>query len=154
MQLDCARITHLVDNRFGISMKKISLLIACVILAACSGKPSDRQIEKLVSEAMLSDGGAETYSISDFEKTNGLAKNEQLYIADVRYQLTFKKGFDELSDQVINAPSDSPFETVGAGFKLMTMRMQFGDFKAGDSITKEDRVQLIKTEQGWRLDNY
>jgi hypothetical protein len=35
----------------------------------------------------------------------------------------------------------------------MTMRMQFGDFKAGDSIIKEDRVQLIKTEQGWRLDN-
>ncbi|WP_269617578.1 hypothetical protein [Zhongshania sp. BJYM1] len=135
-------------------MKKISLFMACLFLAACSGKPSDRQIEQLVSEALLSDGGAETYSVSDFEKTNGLAKNEQFYIADVRYQLTFKKSFDELSDQVINTPSESPFETVGAGFKLMTMRMQYGDFKKGDSIVKEDRVQLIKTEQGWRLDDY
>lgn len=135
-------------------MKKISLFIICLSLAACSGKPSDRQIEQLVTDAMLSDGGAETYTVSDFEKTNGLAKNEQLYIADVRYQLNFKKSFDELSDQVINAPGDSPFETVGAGFKLMTMRMQYGDFKAGDSIVKEDRIQLIKTEQGWRLDDY
>ena len=135
-------------------MKKVSLLLISLVLVACSGKPSDRQIEQLVSEAILSDGGAETYSISNFEKTNGLAKTEQLYIADVRYQLTFKKGFEELSDQVINKPSASPFETVGAGFKLMTMRMQFGDFKAGDSITKEDRVQLVKTEQGWRLDDY
>ena len=135
-------------------MKKISLFIICLSLAACSGKPSDRQIEQLVTDAMLSDGGAETYTVSDFEKTNGLAKNEQLYIADVRYQLNFKKSFDELSDQVINTPGDSPFETVGAGFKLMTMRMQYGDFKAGDSIVKEDRIQLIKTEQGWRLDDY
>lgn len=135
-------------------MKKISLVLLSLALVACSGKPSDRQIEQLVSAVILSDGGAETYELSDFEKTNGLAKNEQLYIADIRYQLTFKKGFDELSDQVINEPGDSPFETVGAGFKLMTMRMQFGDFKAGDSIIKEDRVQLVNTEEGWRLDTY
>jgi hypothetical protein len=135
-------------------MKKIYLILLSLALVACSGKPSDRQIEQLVSELVLSDGGAETYELSDFEKTNGLAKNEQLYIADIRYKLTFKKGFEELSDQVINDPSDSPFETVGAGFKLMKMRMQFGDFKAGNSVVKEDRVQLVKTEQGWRLDNY
>jgi hypothetical protein len=135
-------------------MKKISLVLISLAIVACSAKPSDRQIEQLVSETILSDGGNETYELSNFEKTNGLAKNERLYIADIRYQLTFKKGFVELSDQVINEPGDSPFETVGAGFKLMTMRMQFGDFKAGDSIIKEDRVQLAKTEQGWLLDNY
>lgn len=135
-------------------MKKISLFVLCLFLIACSGKPSDRQIEQLVADRMLSDGGAETYTISDFEKTNGLLKNEQLYIADIRYQLTFKTSFEELSEQVINTPSESPFETVGAGFKLMTMRMQYGDFKAGDAVTVEDRVQLIKTEQGWRLDDY
>jgi hypothetical protein len=134
-------------------MKKISLVLLSLTLVACSGKPSDRQIEQLVSEFILSDGGAETYELSNFEKTNGLAENEQIYISDIRYQLTFKKSFGELSDQVINEPDNSPFETVSAGFKLMTMRMQFGDFKAGDSIIKEDRVQLIKTEQGWRLAN-
>lgn len=135
-------------------MKKIGFILLCVILTACSGKPSERLIKQLVSDAILSDGGAETYRITAFEKTNGLAKNEQTYIADVRYELTFKQSFEALSEQMIDTPSDSPFETIGSGFKLMTMRMQYGDFKAGDNITKEDRVQLIKTEQGWRLDDY
>jgi hypothetical protein len=28
---------------------------------------------------------------------------------------------------------------------------QYGNFKAGDRITQEDKLVLIKTEKGWRL---
>jgi hypothetical protein len=133
-------------------MKKTFLALLCLCLIACSNKPSERTMATLIEVELLRDGGEQTYAMTDFEKTNGLAKNDQLYSADVRYTLTFKASFDELSQQVLNTPSESPFARVTAGFKLMTMRMEYGDFKAGDKADIEDHIDFVKTEQGWQID--
>ncbi|MFT5888934.1 MAG: hypothetical protein ACI9BO_001759 [Zhongshania sp.] len=132
-------------------MKKTFLALLCLCLIACSNKPSERTMAALIEAELLRDGGEQTYAMTNFEKTNGLAKNDQFYSADVRYTLTFKTSFDDLSEQVLNTPSESPFASVAAGFKLMTMRMEYGDFKAGDKADIEDQIDFVKTEQGWQI---
>jgi len=34
----------------------------------------------------------------------------------------------------------------------MALGMTYGDFKAGQVVSKEERYRFVRTEQGWRID--
>lgn len=127
------------------------LSLVC-ILAGCSGRPSDSEIETQITGKFLSNGGEEIFAVENFKKTNGFEKDSKTYIADVRYELVFKKSLQELAQTLKNESQQSPFEAMGAGLGVMALKLQYGDFKAGHRVEKEEKVTFIKTENGWRVD--
>lgn len=133
-------------------MRKLPFLFALIIiLSGCSGKPSENDIEKQIVVNLLSNGGEEIFQVENFEKTNGFEKDSKTYIADVKYDLVFKKGIQELAQQLKTESQGSPFGAVGAGLGIMALQMQFGNFEAGHRIAKEEKVIFIKTENGWHI---
>ncbi|MBO1927492.1 membrane lipoprotein lipid attachment site-containing protein [Thiomicrorhabdus sp. 6S2-11] len=134
-------------------MKKIFLVSIMLLLTACSGSPSEGDIEDQVTEKLLGDGGDEYFEIDNFEKTNGFDKDDRTYIADVKYDVVFKKSLKEIAKEMEKEAknSGSPFGAAGAGFGVMALSMEYGNFKEGHTVTKEEKIKLIKTENGWRI---
>lgn len=91
------------------------------------------------------------YLIENFEKTNGFEKDSKTYIADVKYVIVFKKGVAELSEDLKRKSQGSAFGEMGTAFGVLALQMQYGNFKAGHRVEKEDKIVFIKTENGWRI---
>lgn len=132
-------------------MKK-ALYLLVILLVGCSGKPTDSEVEQQMVGNILSGGGSEIFQVENFQKVNGFEKDENTYIADVKYDLVFKTGVKDMAQQLEQKSEASPFSKLGAGLGIMALQMQYGNFEAGHRVTKEDKVTFIKTENGWRIE--
>lgn len=133
-------------------MKKFSIVLAFfIILTGCSGRPSDSDIETQTLEMLLSDGGDELFQVENFKKINGFEQDSKTYIADIEYDLTFKKSLEEIEQQFRREPQSSVFAGMGIGVSLWFLRLQYGNFEAGYRTTQAREVTFLKTENGWRI---
>ena len=74
--------------------KTILLSLLAFLLSACTvSPPRDAQIESLVRESLLTDGLGDLFALENFAKTNGFRQSDNIYIADVEYELVFQKSF-------------------------------------------------------------
>ena len=133
-------------------MKKLVLLaVAALFLGACSGTPDVSEIEKLVRSDLLDDGLGELFRMENFSKTNGFRQSDNIYIADVEYDLVFIKSFVDVVREIRADPTGPQYGLFGSKFILLAIQSNFGQFEAGDRIQKKEKVTLHNTEQGWRL---
>lgn len=128
-----------------------ALATLLLLLTACSSVPSDAEIKIQVAKAALEQGGEKIFALENFRKVNGLSVDKSTYIAEVEYDLVFRKGLDELTAELAQQSGDSPLAALGAGMEVLGQLMQYGQFKAGDRLPRHEKYKLIKTEQGWRL---
>ena len=70
------------------------------------------------------------------EKLMDLRKDDKTYVADVQYDIIFKKNQKDIKKDFGSLVAD--------GF-----RIEFGDFKIGDKATKTMKITFIKSENGW-----
>ena len=68
-----------------------------------------------------------------------------------RATLVFKKGLDDLANSLDNDEPSSLLDKGLAAVGMVALTAQYGNFKAGDRLPRDEKVTLIKTEQGWRL---
>ncbi|TQV63271.1 MAG: hypothetical protein FNT29_07450 [Halothiobacillaceae bacterium] len=122
-----------------------------VLLTACSGKPSINELQRLVAADLGATGPQAIVRVENFSKDNGYAKDDRRYVAEVSYDLVFQKGLQDVAVQAQNAPG-GPLEKMGKGMGLMTLGLLYGDFKAGDRLPQKKKVTLIRTENGWRIE--
>lgn len=122
------------------------------VLSGCAEKPSDSEIERQIVEGILGDDGAEILKIENYKKTNGFEKSSKTYIADVEYDVVFLVGIKDLALKFKEEAQGSRANEMQADLILRFMRMQYGDFEAGHRVKREEKVTLIKTENGWRLE--
>jgi len=136
-------------------MKRLLALFSIVmltgLLAACSGKPSDGELQQLLANELDAEGPHAIYTIENFHKVNGYMKDDRRYVAEVTYDLVFTKGIKDIAAEAEQQPG-GPLEKIGKGMGLMTLGLMYGDFKAGDRLPREQAMNLIKTEQGWRIE--
>lgn len=136
-------------------MKKISLILMLVfiVLGCSSSKPSERDIKKQMEEYMMQGAGSEIFKIKNFKKTDGLKKGDKTYIANVEYNLVFKKDVEEVAKKLKDESQNSPFGAfMNTNLALMALKMKYGDFKAGHVVSQKEEVRLISTDKGWRID--
>jgi len=127
------------------------LLFAMLGLGGCQSVPTDAEIQIQVAKQVLSHNNEKIFSLENFHKVNGLSVDKQTYIAEVEYDLVFRKGLEELSAELNRTSNDNPLAAFGSGMELLTQLMKYGQFKAGDRIPHHEKFKLIKTEQGWRM---
>lgn len=120
-------------------------LLVLLLLTACANRPSEGDTERQVTARLLSEGG-DLYTIENFRKTNGFEPGQNTYVADVEYDLVFKRS---LADLALNLRKrDDP---VLAGLDLVALGLKYGQFQAGERQHHTEKVTFLKTEQGWLL---
>ncbi|MDS4042642.1 MAG: hypothetical protein RKP20_15895 [Candidatus Competibacter sp.] len=118
-----------------------------LLLAACANRPGDKDIQRQVTERLLSEGGS-LYTIENFRKTNGFEPGQNVYVADVEYDLVFQKS---LADLALNLRDRS--DPLLAGLDLVALGLKYGQFQAGERRHRTERATFYKTERGWLLQN-
>jgi len=126
----------------------LSLFIIALFLTACSSRPDALTIERQVTARLQQQQGSEIFDVINFRKTNGIPRDDNTYIAEVEYDLRFKVDLDEAA-QVLQKKSGSIF---AAGMEAAKLGMTYGDFKAGDTIHRKERVRFVRAEKGWLID--
>lgn len=133
-------------------LRPVIVFLLVGLLAACSPLPDDAEIEDIFTRHKLSDGFGDLFSVQAFRKTNGFHKSDKIYVVDIEYDLAFKKGLGDVLEEISEDPVGPQYGVFGSKFIAYTIRDNFGNFSAGDRIHREEKITLIKTEQGWQLD--
>jgi len=134
-------------------MKKLfTVLLIALLLTACSKKPTVLEMQQQFEATLQQDGRDQLFSVENFQKTNGFQKSDNIYVADVKYDLVFKKDFGQVLEEMKEQARDNPVQVFSDGMSSMALRLQYGDFKAGLRISQEEKLTFIKTEQGWRIE--
>ena len=136
-------------------MLRISIAAGLVFLAGCSAKPTGVQVERLLAEKLEEEAGPGALQIENLNKVNGYQKSESIYVAQVEYDLVFLKSSDEIAaaalDRAKSQTPQSPFGGLAVGLNAMAVKMALGNHEPGDRLHREQEVELLNTEKGWRL---
>jgi hypothetical protein len=130
-----------------------NILFLCLLifgLTACNSAPKEAEIKIQVAKVALKDGGERIFLFENFKKINGLMQEDGRYIAEVNYDLVFRKSLATISAEIRQEAAGSPIEAIESGFKLIAQLLQYGQFEAGDRLSYHKKYVLLKTEQGWR----
>jgi hypothetical protein len=128
-------------------MKRLFFMTFILLLAACANRPGDGEIQRQVTERLLSEGGS-LYTIENFIKTNGFEPGQNVYVAEVEYDLVFQKS---LADLALNLRDSK--DPLLAGLDLVALGIKYGQFQAGERRHRAEKVTFQKTERGWLLQN-
>jgi len=128
-------------------------LFLSVLTSSCStaSVPTDREIDELVRTGLAF---PEIYDIVEVRKTNGFQKQHNIYIADIEYDIQFKKGLFEAQKLLAREMErQHPLAgLMGSIFSAPALLLEFGQFDAGDRVTRAAKITFINTEKGWRID--
>ena len=113
-----------------------------IVFTGCfdSGKPSDSVIKTQVMSQIVTKNSGEIYSIENFKKLNGFEKDDKTYIADIQYDIIFKKSLRDIKKEF-------------GSFASMALGIKYGNFKVGHRATNKQKATLIKKENGWIISN-
>ena len=138
-------------NLFRITTALATVVIMITLATACANRPSDEELRTQITGHLLKGYRGKLYSVENFEKINGFKNNENTYTAHVQYDVVFKVDLEDAT-QLVTGESNGSFLKKGSdALGLLSLTAQYGNFKAGDRITQDDKLVLIKTEKGWRL---
>lgn len=132
-------------------MRRVIIASLLCVLWGCSGKPSNSDIQEQVEKVVLSEGRDKIFSVSDFEKVNGFSNASNVYTADIKYNLVFKVGLSELQDNIRSEAEDSGLGEFASVIGGAAMLFTFGNFKSGDKVQRQEKVEFIKTDNGWMI---
>jgi hypothetical protein len=134
-------------------MKKTNALLSvlfALVITACSDVPGEARLEHILQQQFDAkyDG---LIAVDNVTKQNGWADSEQHYAAEVSYTIVFKKSFKAYMDEQTDKPGN-PLEKMATGMAAGMLKLQYGDFKAGDQYqVKQQTLTLRMTENGWTL---
>ena len=89
--------------------------------------------------------------IEHLERLDGYALNDNVYVVEVKYDLVFTRSFRDLEREAGAASEDAPLSAFLDTMSLIALQMQYGNFKAGDRVTKEESLRFVRAEKGWRI---
>ncbi|HRD66425.1 MAG TPA: hypothetical protein PKY50_09750 [Candidatus Competibacter sp.] len=123
------------------------LLALLLLLAACTNQPGNSEIQRQITER-LSIEGRDLFAIENFRKTNGFESGQNVYVAEVEYDLVFRRS---LADLALNLSKRN--DPVLAGLDLVALGLKYGQFEAGERLHRSEKATFHKTERGWLLQN-
>ena len=129
-------------------MKKFAVLLAVILLTACSMKPNDATITQQVSTQLLQRHGDLIFEVVNFKKVNGISRDDNTYDAEVEYDLRFLVDLKDAADR-LQQQSGSIF---AAGLEATALGLAYGNFKKGDTLHKKEWVHFVRSEKGWLID--
>ncbi|MDP5142993.1 hypothetical protein ORJ00_09580 [Rheinheimera baltica] len=125
-------------------------IVLAISLTACSDTPSESKLEQLLQQQFDSQYDA-LINIEHLKKINGWQESEYQYVAEVSYTIKFQTSFKAYMDEQTAKPGN-PLEKMAKGISAGMLKLQYGDFKAGDEYqVKQQTLSLRNAENGWLL---
>ncbi|WP_163932621.1 hypothetical protein [Paraferrimonas sp. SM1919] len=124
-------------------LKIVNTLLLALLLLGCSGKPSDSEVFEQITASITTPN---VYKVVDIERLNGWMEDQQ-YVVEVNYTIMFT---NDIENAAKHMAKQSGF--LG-GLGAMALKMQFGDFKKGDTRSITHAFHFRQTENGWRLND-
>lgn len=129
-------------------MKKIALLLAMMLLSACSMKPSDEMVAQQLTAQLLQRHSAAIFEVANVKKVNGISRDKNHYDAEVEYELRFVVDLKDATER-LQKQSGSIF---AAGMEATALGLTYGNFQQGDTLHKKEWVHFVRSEQGWLIE--
>jgi len=133
------------------AFSRLLLPFFLTLLVACTFRPSTAEIREQVEQRLQAQGFGDLFALENFEKVNGYAPRDNVYVAEVEYDLVFRRGLRELEAELKQHAGDAPMAAFMNAMGLLALKMQYGNFKAGDRVHRKEAIRLIRTEKGWRI---
>ncbi len=130
-------------------MKRLIVAGLALLLVACGSKPSEDVIQAQLLQYLGESGHGAIYEVIQFEKVNGIPRDDNTYFVDVRYRIAFKVDLVD-APRALQKGSGSIFS---AGVEAANLGVEFGNFREGDEKLVEQRLKFIRTERGWMLES-
>lgn len=135
-------------------------ILLSLTLVGCKSTPSDQKIISLLEEKHASSSFSQVANISNIKKTNGFEETDNIYVADVEYDLITTLSFKEFE-----AALDSQFKKESEGLNRAEKRnlkikiardnrgvfAEFRKFSKGDVKHYQEKLTLLNTENGWQI---
>ncbi len=128
----------------------VTLLLVSLLLAACSGKPSDAEAERLFAEQNKQLGIAELFDIENVKRVNGFEQGQR-YVVEIQFDLVARMSSDEMVIRLTEKAGTEFFAKARLNSNLEALRSEFGTFEKGKRFTKKRSILLQRTETGWAL---
>jgi len=130
---------------------QVFVLLALFLLTACSSRPADDDVRRAIEARLQKAGLSDILRIENLERLDGYALNDNVYVVEVKYDLVFTRSFRDLEREAGAASEDAPLSAFLDTMSLIALQMQYGNFKAGDRVTKEESLRFVRAEKGWRI---
>ena len=128
------------------------LLALFTLLAACSNTPDDDVIRDALEQELKQAHLAELFSVTKVEILQAYPQeNDDEITLDVHYTMKARQGLSEYSKTVKNDEKRDAMDRFAMVMALAAVRVEFGDFEKGDTFNQERRLDLQRTEDGWRI---
>jgi hypothetical protein len=126
-------------------------LLLGILIAGCShsSAPSDQEIETAVRTGVLANGKDQIMSVENFKRINGIPSDDGTYVAEVSYDLVFKKSYKDLKRDYHVDFSKSEAQLGPLASFIGKFSVSNGDWEAGRHFPMTDKVPFVKSEKGW-----
>ncbi|MFP1682494.1 hypothetical protein ACLD0W_08265 [Alloalcanivorax sp. C16-1] len=128
------------------------LLALLTLLAACSDTPDNGTVREALNQELRTAHLDELLEVTEVEIVNAYPQeNEDQYTLDVLYTLEARQGLSDYSKAVKQDDSRNAVDRFAMVMALSAVRIEFGNFEAGDTFRQERRLDLQRGENGWRI---
>ena len=128
------------------------LLILSALLVACGDTPDDSVIRDALEQELQRAHLDELFTVTEVEILEAYPQdNDDQLTLDVRYTMEARQGLSEYSQTVKNDEERDAMDRFAMVMALAAVRVEFGDFEEGDTFNQERRLDLRRTDEGWRI---
>mgnify|MGYP001626176836 CR=1 FL=1 len=130
-------------GRWGLGLILIMLLVGCGVNQA----PDKNAVRQILQDKL--DPSAKVIVVQAIDTLNAVqpAKGQNpRWLVDVTATLLFKQGATEVAGALQHTDSVPNFLSTAGQISLM---LQFGNFKAGETQVYRTRLELLKGSLGW-----
>lgn len=128
------------------------LLILSALLVACGDTPDDDVIRDALEQELQRAHLDELFTVTEVAILEAYPQdNDDQLTLDVRYTMEARQGLSEYSQAVKNDEERDAMDRFAMVMALAAVRVEFGDFEEGDTFNQERRLDLRRTDEGWRI---
>lgn len=128
------------------------LLALLTLLAACSDTPDTGTVREALNQELRAAHLDELLQVTEVEIVNAYPQeNDDQYTLDVLYTLEARQGLSEYGKAVKEDEDRNAMDRFAMVMALSAVRIEFGNFEAGETFRQERRLDLQRGEDGWRI---
>lgn len=132
-------------------LRSMGMMVLSLLLAACSGKPSDSEAERLFAEQNKQLGFAELFAVENVKRINGFEQDGQRYVVEMQFDLVARMSSEEIAANLNRKAGTDFFARARLTSDLEVLQREYGVFNKGQRFTKKRPMVLQRTEAGWAL---
>lgn len=135
-------------------MKILPIALSALLLAACSGGPSEAEVEQQIVAHELKGMNAKVLDIDDFEKVNSYKDTPNTRVVEVSYDVVFKIGVDEIDTMIKEARLARSASAWTLARYATDLQGTYGYKRKGDKVHMSKEYRFRETDNGWQMTRF